>query len=202
MAGTKIQRCWNWLFKCPEQQPKPTARFWRPFNWFFNCQILAAALGGAAVFVILNFFYSNTRPPGVDVVISLMKQEVTAAQYRDTALVRHIYTPDAVVTDAACGSPVRSVTWQGWGPIDVRYRGLPEIPWMQHVFEQVNWYPSDSSASTAYVRADTVGVMRPTARAKLQSISGRELWSFARVDGQWRITSFTYNLCLPPSLAG
>jgi hypothetical protein len=193
-----IYRCWRWLFKCPEEDPKPTARFWRPFSWFFNSAMCAAIFGVIAVAVILAVFHSRTQPPGIDTVTNLMKAEITAGETHNTALVNRIYTRDAVVTDAACQTPGVSQSWQGYAQIDVRYRKLPKFLWLQHVFAQVTWDPNDSRASTAYVTADTAGVLLPVAsHGKPQSIVGHELWMFVRVNGEWRIASFTYNLCLP-----
>jgi len=127
-----------------------------------------------------------------------MKEEVTAGETRNTALVNRIYLQDAIVTDAACQTPGVSRTWQGSIQIDDRYRKLPKVLWLQHVFAQVSWEPNDSHASTAYVTADTVGDLFPASSdGKSQSIVGRELWVFVRVNGRWRIAYFTYNLCFP-----
>jgi hypothetical protein len=132
-----------------------------------------------------------------------MDEEVTAGVTHDVDLVNRIYTPDAVVTDAACQTPGVSQTWKGHAQIDGRYRSLPKFLWLQHVFAQVTWDPNDSDASAAYVTADTIGVLSPAASpGKSQSIVGHELWVFARVNAQWQITSFTYNLCLPANGAG
>ncbi len=180
------------------EEPKPTAWFWRSLNWFFNSAMCAVIFGTIAVTVILAVAHSRNQPPDISTVTSLMKEEVTAAETRNTALANRIYTPDAVVTDAACQTPGASQTWQGYAQIDARYRNPGKFLWLQHVFAQVTWDPNDSGASTAYVTADTAGVLLPaTGHGKSQSIVGHELWTFVRVNGQWRIASFTYNLCLP-----
>ncbi len=189
-------RCLRWLFKCPEEDPKPTARFWRPFNWFFYSPMCAAVFGAILLAVILAAYHSRTQPPGIGTVTNLMKAEVTAAETRNTALVNRIYTRDAVVTDAACQAPGFSQTWQRYAQIDARYRNPGKFLSLQHVFAQVTWDPNDSQASTAYVTADTAGVLLPaTSHGRPRPIVGHELWIFVRVDGQWRIASFTYNLC-------
>jgi hypothetical protein len=194
----RIRRCLRWLFTRPEREPEPTARFLRALNWFFTSTMCAAIFGVIAVTVILAVVHSRNQPPGIGTVTNLMKEEVTAAETRNTALVDRIYTQDAVVTDAACQTAGASQTWQGYDRIDARYRNPGKFLWLQHVFAQVTWDPNDSNASTAYVTADTVGVLLPaTSHGKSQSIVGHELWVFLRVDGQWRISSFTYNLCLP-----
>jgi hypothetical protein len=158
----------------------------------------AAIFGAVAVTVILAVVHSRNQSPGIGTVTSLMKEEITAAETRNTALVNSIYTRDAVVTDAACQTAGASRTWQGYGQIEARYRNPGKFLWLEHVFTQVAWDPDDSSASTAYVTAETAGVLlSATSRGKPQSVVGHELWVFVRVEGLWRIASFTYNLCLP-----
>ena len=177
-------------------EPKPTAWYWRSLNWFFNSAMCAAIFGAIAVTVILTVAHSRNQPPDISTVSNLMKEEVTAAETRNTTLVNRIYTSDAVVTDAACQTPRLSQTWQGYAQIDARYRNPGKFLWLQHVFAQVTWDPNDRGASTAYVTADTAGVLLPaTSHGKPQSIVGHELWIFVRANGQWRIASFTYNLC-------
>jgi len=159
----RIYRCWGWLFKRPVGEPTRTARFWRSLNWFFNSTMCVAIFGAIAVTVILAVAHSRNQPPGIGTVTNLMKEEVTAAETRDKALVNRIYTQDAVVTDAACQTAGASQTWQGYDQIDARYRNPGTFLWLQHVFAQVTWDPNDSDASTAYVTADTVGVLLPAA---------------------------------------
>jgi len=162
-----------------------------------------AVFGAIFLTVILAVYHSWTQPPDISTVTNLMKEEVTAGETHDTALVSRIYIPDAVVTDAACQTRGVSQTWQGYAQIDIRYRGLARFLWLQHVYAQVTWDPNDSRASTAYVTANTIGVLLPaTSHGKAQSIVGHELWIFVRVNGQWRVASFTYNLCLPAYSGG
>ncbi len=173
----------------------------RLFDSSMRAAIVGAVLLAGVVWVYHQFTVSP--PPDASTVTSLMAQEIAAGETHDTALVDRIYAPGAVVTDAACQSPQDSRTWKGYGQLDARYLGLPRFLWLQHVFAQVTWDPDNSSASTATATAETAGVMLPATRhGKSQSIVGRELWTFARVDGQWRITSFTFNMCVPPSIGG
>jgi len=175
---------------------------------FFDAQMRAAVVGGAVASIIAGVVLTTalsihdkwTQPPSIGAVTSLMQQEVAAGKGRDAALANRIYAPDAVVTDAACGTQGRSQTWKGYTQVDARYRNVSGIVWVQHVTDGVTWYPNNNSASTAWAAAETVGVLAPAAgNGNSQSIVGHELWTFARANGQWRITSFTYNLCLPPS---
>jgi len=98
-------------------EPKPTAWPWRALNWFFNSAMCAAIFGVIAVTVILTVAHSRNQPPDISTVTNLMKAEVTAAETRNTTLVNRIYTPDAVVTDAACQTPQFSQTWQGYAAL-------------------------------------------------------------------------------------
>lgn len=158
----------------------------------------ATVAGAILLAALLVLYHFVTGPPGIGTVTSLMKMEVTAGKDHDAALVNRIYASDAVVTDAGCQTPGASHTWKGYSQIDSRYRNLPKFLWLQHVFAQVTWDPNDFRASTAAVTAETIGVQLPaTSHEKSESIVGHELWTFAYVNGQWRITSFTYNLCLP-----
>jgi hypothetical protein len=153
--------------------------------------------------VMLAAYHSRYQPPSIGTVKSLMDEEVTAGMIHDVDLVNHIYTSDASVTDAACQTAGASRTWKGHDQLDARYRSLPTFLSLQHVFAQVTWDPNDSYASTAYVRAETIGVILPAVgHGKSQSIVGHELWVFTRGNGQWKISSFTYNLCLPANGAG
>jgi uncharacterized protein YchJ len=188
----------------PGGKAKPAAWF-RPLRWFFDSAMRATVIGAILLAGLVWVYHqvTDSPPPSTSTVTSLMRQEAAASVTRDTALVEHIYSPDAVVTDAACGQPGASQTWKGYGQLDARYLGLSGFLWLQHIFAQVTWDPGNSSASTATATAETAGVMLPaTKNGKSQSIVGRELWTFVIVDGQWRITSFTYNMCVPPGIGG
>ena len=188
--------------------------FRRFLRGFFDSTMRATVIGAILLAGLAWAYHQITMspPPSTSTVTSLMTQEVTASETphatatevkRIHSLVESIYAPDAVVTDAACQTPGASQTWKGYRRLDARYLGLPKFLWLQHVFAQVTWDPDNSSASTATATAETAGVMLPaTSQGKSQSIVGRELWTFAIVDGQWRITSFTYNMCVPPSIGG
>jgi hypothetical protein len=184
---------------------KPKGRFRRLLREFFDSSMRATVFGAILLAGLVWVYHQITTspPPSTSTVTSLMEQEVTAGETHNTALVERIYSPDAVVTDAACQTPGVSQTWKGYRQLDARYLGLPKFLWLQHIFAQVTWDPNNSSASTATATAETAGVLLPaTSHGKSQSIVGRELWTFAIVDGQWRITSFTYNMCVPPGIGG
>jgi hypothetical protein len=142
-------------------------------------------------------------PPGTATVTELMDAEAAAATTHDLAQVSRIYARDASVTDAGCQTPGAAQTWKGLAAIDARYTALPSFSSLLHVGAQVRWVPDDWRAGRADVMAQTIGVITPPASSqKPQSIVGNEQWIFARENGRWVITSFTYNLCISASNEG
>lgn len=100
-------------------------------------------------------------------------------------------------------SPGNSQTWRGLGQIRARYHALARFTWLRHFDAEVEWMPDNSRATRAIVRAQTAGVIAPSAGSpKAQYIHGDEVWAFARLGGKWLITSFTYNVCYGRSGGG
>lgn len=142
-------------------------------------------------------------PPSPSAVTMLMNEDAEAAMTRKLAIVNRIYAPDAFVKDAACQSPGQSTTWRRLPQIRARYRALPEFSSLQHEFAQVRFIPDTARATRATATAQTVGHVKPSATSPSGNyIHGDEKWTFARVGGQWLITSFTYNVCYPTSAGG
>lgn len=177
---------------------------WKRVAWFFDSAMRAVVIGAILLSGILaGYHHFFVEPPGIGTVTALMNEDATAAEHHDVTVVSRIYDPSAVVTDAGCQTPGASRTWTGYAEIKARYGQLPKFLWIQHVYPQVSWDPDDRQATTADVTAETIGVIEPSTNSqKSQSIVGHELWTFARVNGHWLVTSFTYNLCLPGSMGG
>jgi hypothetical protein len=178
-------------------------------NWFalfFDSSVRAAVAGAVAMAlltVLLPAVYHHwAGPPDARVVTALMDEEASASmktvKTQRLVIVRSIYAPGAVVTDAGCQSPaVSSLSWQGIRQIDGRYSSLPRFLVLQHVNDQVNWVPDNRHATEAEVQAQTVGVLQSSPTSRPQFIRGDELWTFELVNGRWLIKSFIYNLCFP-----
>ena len=156
------------------------------------CLLLGAALQYAGQ-GIAN--YLGSVPTAT--VTGLMSQEAAAAKGHDLGLVARIYAPGAVVTDAGCQTPGASVSWIGLAHIKERYRALSMFASLQHADIQLSWESQNRWVSRASASADTIAVLEPAGGQKPQFIAGHEHWEFAKTGGQWVITSFTYNLCLP-----
>ncbi len=169
---------------------KPPLRY-RVWNRF----VIGAFFAGAIVSFLLTFLilFLLSLPPDDTLVTNLMDQDVIAAKTHSVALLPQIYAYDAVVVDAGCQSSSPSSVWSGLPAITTRYEGLPTFTLLAHVMVHVTWIPDNSSATRATATSDTSGIA--LVNGSQLSLRGHELWTFAKIDGQWRITSFTYNLC-------
>lgn len=174
----------------------------QPVNpeWFKHplfTAIVGAVVGAILAFGLPLLYNQIIGPPNPKVITDIMNQEAMGAEIHDTTVVHRIYAADAVVTDAGCQSPATSTVWTGWAQIQGRYDSLQPFARLEHVNAHVNWEPDFAWASKANATAETIGVIAPSnASQKSQFIVGHEEWTFARLNDQWVITSFTYNLCL------
>lgn len=134
-------------------------------------------------------------PPSDSTVTALMAQEVQAGKTHDVRLVASIYDEHAVVMDAGCQSPDQGTVWSGLPRITARYLELPQFASLDHADPHVSWVLNNRFATKAYASATTIGAIASSTGN--QPIRGHELWVFAKINGQWLITSFIYNLCMP-----
>ncbi len=180
-----------------DKNGKKDKRRWR--GWLTNplfVGVVCFLLGVAAQYTDQGIRNYVGRVPAATVT-GLMGQEAAAARSHDLGLVARIYAPDAVVTDAGCQTPGASVSWIGLARIEDRYRVLPGFASLQHASIQLSWESQNRWVIKASASADTIAVLEPAGGQKPQFIAGHEHWEFAKTGGQWVITSFTYNLCLP-----
>ena len=99
------------------------------------------------------------------------------------AMYRSFGEPPGIVTVTA------SQTRKGFAEICARYRAKPGFLWIQHLHVQVSWDPPMIPRALDQPR-------------ETQPVVGYELRTFALMNGHWRVTSFTYNLCRPASSRG
>lgn len=155
--------------------------------------ILGAVLGSFLTFITPKIYDRIYGPPDDMIITNIMDQDVLAAKTHDVGAIPQIYAYNAVVVDARCPSPSPSNIWSGLPQITDRYISLPQFISLAHVNVHVTWKPDDSSATNATATSDTSGIA--LINGSPLSLNKHELWTFAKIDGQWRITAFTYDLC-------
>jgi hypothetical protein len=165
--------------------------FQRPLAEKIVAPVIASVLTFVVTLSILHFL----APPGNETLTALMDQEITAARNRDIRIVSTIFDEKASVMDAGCKTPGQGKVWRGISELAARYSTLGTFPSLEHVVSAVAWVPDSWQANKAYVSASTTGSVI-NADGSLQVLEGDERWVFVKMDGQWRITSFSYNLCL------
>jgi hypothetical protein len=153
-----------------------------------------------AIIVLLSTFLLRALlpPDPRTVLIDLMDQEVVVSTNHDLPSVDRIYTPNAVVTDAACQPGDQFQTWNGREEIKTRYHDLPQFLSLAHINKEVTLIPNDSSAVKATATASTQGIfvmVAPNGTQKQISLGGNEHWEFSKIGDQWFITKFTFSIC-------
>jgi len=162
--------------------------------------LIIAVISVFLTLIVQQVLLQLSQPPGpppLRTVTTLMDQEAQAAMTHDTERVGSIYDGHAVIMDAGCQTPNQGTVWSGLPAIATRYRALPQFASLNHTDPHVSWVPNDASATVAYVSATTIGALVTSTGGSSQPLLGHEQWVFAKVHGQWVITVFTYNLCLP-----
>ena len=150
-----------------------------------------------SVSAILDPPPSLVTPLSPSVAIRLIDLEAQAARTRNTSLVAEIYSDEAVITDAACLSKQPDGPWVGLPEITNRYTQLPTILTLEHVEIVVQWNSDDARTTIEGTATSlTVGTLKHDTPPGYENLGGRDAWAFALQNGQWKITSFTYGLCL------
>jgi zinc-ribbon domain len=129
-------------------------------------------------------------PQDESTIIQLMDQEAQIAMTH-TGSPASIYDARATVIDAGCQTSSQGVVWSGLAQITDRYNNLGRFTSLEHADPHISWEPDSRWATKAYVSATTIGAMASG------PIHGNERWTFAKINDQWLITSFTYNFCQP-----
>ena len=172
-----------------------------PFDWMVKHghitrkKLVISVLVVVFIVGVILGILSLTRiiGPYDSIVTNLMDQDVIAAKSHDVESLPQIYAYNAVIIDDRCPSSSPFATWSGLPAITDRYESLPPFIWLAHVNVHITWMPDNFWATRATATSDTSGIA--VVNGSQISLKGRELWAFAKIDGQWRITSFTYDLC-------
>jgi hypothetical protein len=180
--------------------PKPpnlSERLKRVFDASLRTAIIAAILG-AIIGSLLTFFIPKIYahfwgPPSDTIVTNLMEQDIRMAKTGDLSSIQSVYAYNAVVVDSGCKTASQPTIWAGIQNIMNRYEMLPQIVTLDHSNIHINWIPDDSSATMAVATASTTG----TAKLNGSSfdLNGNEVWEVSNINGQWLVTSFTFDLC-------
>lgn len=182
-------------------------RLW-PSSWMVAkaLAIPASALAGVFATVLVPPMWEAHQGRSPDRLEHLMHLETVAALDRDAitkaTLLGDIFTEDAVIVDAACGNGHAATVWArrpqqpGVESIAERYANLPQFLSLQHINPEIEWSGQQAS-DRAWASSETLGVIAATSpKGKPSFIVGHEAWVFRRNDGNWKVASFTYNLCV------
>lgn len=102
-----------------------------------------------------------------------------------------LFDENAFVKDAAGGNNEWETVWMGQKEIRERYVQLPRFTYLRHDAVDITL-----SSDRKYARAiaDTMGeYIVDGKKVKISSNQG-EKWTLEKIGGEWKITSFTYNL--------
>ncbi|SRR5258708_22184351 len=168
--------------------PRPISR-WKRIRKFLRRPLVVSII----TLILTLGFQWVLGPPSDATVTQLMDQESQIATEHSVEPLTSIYDAQAVITDAGCLTPGQGTVWPGLTQIGDRYSNLGQFTTLQHSDPHISWVPNNFLAMKAYASAITIGgLVSPPG-----PIRGHEQWIFAKINGQWLITSFTYNLCLP-----
>jgi hypothetical protein len=129
----------------------------------------------------------------------LIDDEAAAALDHNVEKAVGLYAPNAVVRDGLgeIGKALKVIppdvetTWFGLEKIRERYTHLERFNELEHVNVTVTFEPGGQTAravgSTSGEMVNPDGTVTP-----ISSIDG-EMWTFEKIDGAWKILSFTYN---------
>lgn len=150
---------------------------------------------------VISFILQLTEagPPDSREIRELITAEAVAAFEHDIDKAVELFAPDAVVRDgqAEIGKALGIVptdvqsTWVGLGEIRDRYRHLPEFRKLDHVDVTVI-FEEDGQAARAIASTSGEIVNEDGTTDTISSIDG-EMWRFQKIDGNWKIASFTFN---------
>ncbi len=171
--------------KAPEKRPSWLSRFQKNPT---GQTVLGAVLGAVATLLVTGYF--GPHPPDPAPLTGLVQSEaqLVLAEPRGPREADYgaLFTEDCWIVDVAAQK-----FWRGRAQVLDRFRSLERFDTLQHVVAED---PVFDSESTAMVRTTSrVSLIEP-ATGMERSYSGKELWTFQKSGGRWRISSFQYNV--------
>jgi hypothetical protein len=148
--------------------------------------VLTALLLSVFLVPALTAMFSDENP-----IRNLINQEVDLSLNGNVKQVVSLYSSDAYVRDAAGGNTSLEVIWNGENAITQRYEDLPTFAYLRHDAIEIT-ISSDKSYARAI--ADTIGAYKVNGADVTITSNHGEKWTFEKVNGTWKIASFTYNL--------
>lgn len=130
--------------------------------------------------------YCPPEGPSERPIRQAIAAEAAAAKEGDVDKAVSLYAPGAVVRDAGAGA-----TWSGLPEIRRRYSDLPKFNKLDHVDVTVTF---DEHGEFARAVASTAGVIvnEDGSTSPVSSVDA-ERWSFEKIEGRWKVVSFTYD---------
>jgi len=121
----------------------------------------------------------------------VIKQEASLVHAGRIDEVLLLFDKNAFVKDAVGGSKEWETVWMGQKEIRERYVQLPRFTYLRHDAIDITL---SSDGKYARAIADTIGeYIIGGKKVKISSNRG-EKWTLEKIAGEWKITSFTYNL--------
>ena len=151
--------------------------------------IVAGIIGGLVVGLLIPIIGSCIS--GEKQVREIVNQEATLVLQGKIEEAVSLYAEDAYIRDAGGGDTGLEIWWKGQQEIADRYSKLPQFKYLKHDAIEIT---ISSDKQYARVVADTIGECVIDGKNVRISSNRGERWTLEKVDGRWKITSFTYNL--------
>jgi hypothetical protein len=151
--------------------------------------LVAGIVGGLVVGLLIPIIGSCIS--GEKQAREIVNQEAILVLQGKIEEVVSLYAEDAYIRDAAGGDTGLEIWWKGQQEIADRYRNLPQFTYLRHDAIEIS-----ISSDKEYARAvaDTIGECVIGGKNVRISSNRGEKWVLEKFDGNWKITSFTYNL--------
>ena len=160
-------------------------------NW--AVAIIAAVIGAIIGVIpwIINYCDERGEEIELNKIRCLIQDEARFVLHEEIDNAVSLFDENAFLMDAAGGNKDLQVIWKGRDEIEERYRNLPQFLYLKHAAIDITL---DSDGNYARAIADTIGTYVVNGEEVEISSNRGERWVFEKINGQWRITGFTYNL--------